>query len=240
MVGLRITTSAWPEVAARLDTDAIAVLPIGAGAKEHGPHLPMAADQLQAEWLVDRLVESRDVVVWPTLTYGHYPAFVDYPGSISLSRTTFTAVVAEILRGISRAGARRILILNTGISTIEPLTDVVRGAADGVVAQLVNVYAGPHLAQAQSAVVQQPWGGHADELETSILLAIAPGRVDMRRAAPAATRIDNGVFNRREPDAPNYSPTGVNGDPSLATREKGERLLQAMLRDVLDAIDTGS
>ena len=200
----------------------------------------MAADQLQAEWLVERLVESRDVVVWPTLSYGHYPAFVDYPGSISLSRATFVAAAAEIVQGITAAGATQVVILNTGISTIGPLTEVVKGAADGVLVQLVNVYAGPHLAEAESAVIEQPWGGHADELETSILLVIAADQVDMRRAEPAATRIGNGVFNRREPDAPNYSPTGVNGDPSLANRDKGERLLRAMLRDVLEAIDAGS
>ncbi len=75
----------WDEVARRIDAGAVAILPIGAGAKQHGLHLPLNTDRIQAEWLAARLAERIDALVWPTLTYGHYPAFVEYAGSISLS-----------------------------------------------------------------------------------------------------------------------------------------------------------
>jgi len=223
----------WPEVENRLRGGALAILPIGAAAKEHGYHLPMDTDFVQAEWLVGELVARGDVVVWPTLGYGYYPAFVDYPGSISLTRETFTAVIVEIVRGMVAAGARRSVILNTGISTIPPLEAATAALSAETKVDLVNVYSGPSFTAAVDAVQAQSFGGHADEIETSLMLAIAQGRVDMSRARPSPGEIRRGLFNRRNPEAPNYSPNGVNGDPTLATRTKGERLAAALLRDVM-------
>lgn len=227
-----MTGCAWPEVEARLRQGAIAVLPIGAGAKEHGYHLPLDTDYLQAEWLARALIERLPVAVWPILSYGYYPVFVEYPGSISLSRSAFEVLAREVVTGILQAGARHAALLNTGISTIEPLRAALAGAESERVT-LINVYSGPAFTAAVQAVEEQDFGGHADEIETSIMLAIAPDRVDMSRAVAAEKPIARGMFNRHDPTRPNYSPSGVNGDPTLATRAKGERLLAAMLDDVL-------
>ena len=235
-MGVLVAETAWPEVDARLRKGATAILPVAAAAKQHGPHLPLATDCLQAEWLVERLLVTRDVVVWPTLGYGFYPAFTDYPGSISLSHDTFVAVVAEILGGISDAGAERIAILNAGISTIEPLTEALRRVSPPPL-RLINIYAGARFAELEAALAEQPWGGHADELETSIMLAIAPQKVDMDRATAAMTHVEQGPFNRTNPDGLNYSPSGVNGDPTRASLEKGKQLLRAMLMDIVEALD---
>lgn len=234
--GAQVAELAWPEVEERLGRGATAVLPVGAASKEHGFHLPLGTDYLQADWLGRAVAEALEVVVWPVLGYGYYPVFVEYPGSISLSRATFEAVVEEILAGIDQAGARRVAVLNTGISTIEPLRAVLARRSGGCPARLVNVYAGPRLQRVRAEVEEQAWGGHADEMETSILLALAPERVHMERASPAPVRIERGRFNRHDPQGPNYSPSGVNGDPTRATRAKGERLLAALLEDVLEAL----
>ncbi len=235
--GIWVANCAWPEVEARLKAGAIAVLPIGAGAKEHGCHLPLDTDFTQAEWLAQALVERLPVAVWPTLSYGHYPVFVQYPGSISLTSSTFEALAREIVTGILQTGARHVALLNTGISTIKPLQAALAGIEAGRTT-LINVYSGPVFAAAVKAVEEQPFGGHADEIETSIMLAIAPERVDMSRAVAADRPIERGMFNRFDPKSPNYSPSGVNGDATLATRAKGERLLSAMLDDVLAVMAT--
>jgi creatinine amidohydrolase len=73
----------WDEVASRLREGAAALLPIGAGSKQHGLHMPMGTDQVQAEWFAARLSERIDALIWPTLTYGLYPAFIAYDVSIS-------------------------------------------------------------------------------------------------------------------------------------------------------------
>ena len=212
------------------------MLPVGAAAQAHGRHLPLATDYQQAEWLAARLVQGCDAVVWPTLSYGHYPAFVDYPGSTSLRRATFAAAALDILHGLVRAGAERVAVLNTGISTIAPLREVVADPGLQVPVQLVNVYAGPRLARVQAELEEQSWGGHADEIETSLMLAIAPQWVDMGKARAAPRRVGDGVLNRLDPAAPNYLPDGATGDPTRASRAKGERLAEALLADVLEAL----
>src|SRR5260370_12228835 len=68
----------WDEVARRIADGAAAILPIGAAAKQHGFHLPINTDRIQAEWLAGKVAEKIDGLIWPTLTYGHYPAFFEY------------------------------------------------------------------------------------------------------------------------------------------------------------------
>jgi creatinine amidohydrolase len=229
----------WLEVKQRIDVGIVGVLPIGAACKEHGPHLPMNADVLQAEWLARALVQRADVLVWPTVSYGYYPAFIDYPGSVSLTRETFQHMVYEILCDIQRAGVRAILIANTGISTIEPLRAAAQAMPKGVHVKLANVYEGPHYCSAVEAIEEQPRGGHADELETSILLAIGREYVTLEKAeawiGPATTA--SGPFSRNDPDSPRFSPVGVWGDPTLANEDKGRRLLAAMIEDLMVALD---
>ena len=75
----------WDEVSRRIAQGAAAILPIGAASKQHGFHLPMNTDRVQAEWLATQIAARIDALIWPTLAYGYYPAFVEYAGSASLS-----------------------------------------------------------------------------------------------------------------------------------------------------------
>lgn len=228
----------WSELERRVHDKTIAVLPIAAACKEHGPHLPMQADLLQAECLAGSLVQRANVLVWPTVTYGYYPAFTDYPGSVSLTRETFQRMVHEILGDIRRTGVRTVLILNTGISTIEPLQDVVDTMPKDICIKLANVYDGPCYRSEAEAIEEQVSGGHADELETSILLAIDRQYVSLDKAVawtPAAMA-SSGPFSRDQHN-PRFSPAGVWGDPTLASEEKGRRLLAAMVDDLLALIE---
>ena len=210
----------------------IALLPIGAGAKQHGRHLPMSSDQLQAEWLCEQLRLGHPVLVWPPLNYGYYPAFVDYPASASLSAGTFQRLVREVLNEMLRAGARRVLIVNTGISTIAPIEAAIPESPADSRIRLANVYRGPNYLACERSLIEQSRGGHADEAETSIMLAIAPGLVRMESAEPELRPTGKGPLSRNDSNASNYSPSGVFGDPTLASEEKGRKLLAAMLEDL--------
>jgi len=222
----------WPEVEQRVAGGAIALLPIGAGAKEHGFHLPHGTDAIQARYYAEVLARRFDGLIWPLVAYGYYPVFTDYPGSISLSETSFKDVVGDILAGIANCGVRAIAIINTGISTIAPLAALLDERACGVAVRLVNCYAGPRFAAGVAAQVEQAFGGHADEVETALMLAIDPARVRSARAVAQATPIVRGRFNRRDPAGPNYSPSGANGDPTRATAAKGQALLAALIDDL--------
>jgi creatinine amidohydrolase len=240
--GLLVADRSWDAVEQALAARPVAVLPVGAAAKEHGRHLPMNADWLLAEWLAQRLAERLPVAVWPTLGYGYYPAFTDYPGSVSLRAVTFRALIEEIASSIFSAGAAALVIVNTGISTVAPL-EALRAAADqaGRIA-LAHVWQGVGLCAAVNTLREEARGGHAGELETSVLLAIAPQQVDMSRARPwlPPSLETPGVLTHRDSAHPQYSPDGIYGDPTRATRAKGEQLLVAMLADLETTIGRAS
>jgi creatinine amidohydrolase len=225
----------WDEVARRIGNGAAAILPIGAGAKEHGLHLPMNTDRIQAEWLAARIAERLDCVIWPTVSYGHYPAFVEYAGSASLSVPTFEALIEEIATGIIGYGCRALLVLDTGISTLAPIDRSLARLGNPDVLHL-KVHDGLCYRRAAKALAEQGHGSHADELETALMLALAPHLVDMSRAepGPALTHETPGPLTPSDTASPNYSRSGSFGDPTLATRAKGEILLTAMVDDMVE------
>jgi creatinine amidohydrolase len=225
----------WDEVARHIGNGAAAILPIGAAAKQHGFHLPLNTDRLQAEFLASRLAERIDALIWPTLTYGYYPAFVAYAGSSSLQASTFEAVVHEIATAILGSGCRKLFVLDTGISTLAPVERALaRLDADRVMH--LRIHEGPRYRAAVEHLAEQSHGSHADELETSLMLALAPQLVDMARAepSPAIGYEAPGPLTPSDVNSPNYSRSGSYGDPTLATSAKGETLLAAMLDDLRD------
>jgi len=231
----------WDQVKERLAAGAAAILPIGAGAKQHGLHMAMATDQVFAEYFSRALAERIDALIWPTLTYGFYPAFVAYAGSVSLSNRSFQAVVTEIANSLSGFGARRVLILDTGLSTIAPVDAAIRASREPALIRHLKVFAGQRFEATVRALKQQSYGSHADEMETSLMLAIAPELVDMARAKASPVSPEGpspGPLSPDDPSLPNYSPSGSFGDPTLASAEKGSRLLAAILEDLVEAAGT--
>lgn len=235
--GARLADLNWLQVTGILQSGATAILPVGAAAKQHGPHLPMQTDFLQAEWLADQMIKKLPVLVWPTLGYGYYPAFIDYPGSCSIERDTFIQTVVAILQTMQRAGAQRCALVNTGISTIEPLEQAIKQSPMASLCILINIYSGQHYAAAVNKYIENTQGGHANEEETSIMLAIHPELVHMELASPGLlTDQVPGPLSRTDPASANYAPNGVHGDPVKATAEKGHALLEAMFEDICLAL----
>jgi creatinine amidohydrolase len=223
----------WDEVARRIKDGAVAILPIGAAAKQHGFHLPLNTDRIQAEWLAGKIAVKIDALIWPTLTYGHYPAFVDYAGSSSLSISTFEALVREVAGQILNGGCRKLLVLNTGISTLAP-ADRALARLDSARIRHLWIHEGPRYPRVAKQLAEQGHGSHADEMETSLMLALAPHLVDMARAeaSPTLEQETPGALTPSNPNSPNYSRSGSYGDPTRATSAKGEALLAAMLEDL--------
>lgn len=236
---------AWPEAEAWLARGPLVVLPVGAGAKEHGPHLPMNSDAAVLDYLCQQAVDSVPVLVAPPILHGWFPAFRAFPGTEVADPQVFEDYVMEVARSLVKHGARRLVILNTGIT-------LATGFPLGVVAREVRVQAGiPVLLVSwddleppeMDSLAEQKYGGHADEIETSIHLFLQPDLVKMDRAVPGLPPAtgDRGPGYRpgymsRVPGEPGYQPSGVNGDPTLATREKGERALFLLTREWIRAL----
>jgi creatinine amidohydrolase len=221
----------WDEVARRIAHGAAAILPIGAAAKQHGFHLPMDTDRIQAEAFAAQLALRIDALVWPTLTYGHYPAFTEYAGSINLSASTFETVVREIANGILAQDCKALLAIDTGLSTIAPVRRALVGLDDAL---HLRIHEGPRYRDAVQRLARQTNGSHADELETSVMLALAPDVVDIARAeaSRASTSTVPGPLTPTDPTSPNYSRSGSYGDPTLASAAKGEVLFAAIVDDI--------
>ena len=227
----------WDEVGRRIQNGAAAILPIGAGAKAHGFHLPMNTDRIQAEWLAGQMADRIDALIWPTLSYGYYPAFVEYAGSASLSAPVFEAIIAEVAAAILGFGCCALFLLDSGISTIAPIGRALARLGAGNVRHL-RIHEGARYRRAAAELAEQSHGSHADELETSLMLALAPHLVNMPRAeaSRAAKGEAPGPMTPSGPTSPNYSRSGSYGDPTLATPQKGEVLLAAMVEDLTEEV----
>lgn len=235
--GVRLGDVAWPEAEKYLTPERVVVLPLGAGSKEHGPHLLLRNDEILASYLARRVLEARPVAMLPSLSYGFYPAFLEYPGSVSLSLETQRDAVVQICRSIARHGPRRFYVLNTGVSTVRALKPALEILTqEGIMMRFTDVLAAGK--QAEDAVKQQKFGTHADEIETSMVLYMEPAAVRMEKAVKDGEGAVAGALTR-DPSRKDlhYAPSGVFGDATLATWQKGERVTEAMVAHILKEID---
>jgi creatinine amidohydrolase len=234
--GVVLADLTWTEAERVLTPRTIIVIPLGAQAKEHGPHLRLDNDYQLAEYFRGRVLSAADVVVAPTVNYHFYPAFTEYPGSTHLRFDTARDLIVDIVRSLAAYGPKRFYVLNTGVSTVRPLEAAAKVLeADGVTMAFTNILAvaGP----AEAKVTQQARGTHADEIETSMMLYMRPERVDMSKAVKDDSEQGTGGLSRVRGTARTYSPSGVWGDATLATREKGRVVVEAMVEGILSEIE---
>lgn len=225
----RLTMQEFAEAMAR---GAWLLLPVGT-TEEHGPHLPLGSDMLQAEFVASSVASAVDGVVAPGLAYGVCRTTRNFPGTVSLSFHTFETLVREVLEGYVKTGARRIAIISghAGGAHLEALHQ----AAEPLVEReesLIILVLGPAdipLLSLEHAGVSGG-DGHAGAVETSVMLAIDERLVHPDRI-PAAARP---VFPRgqvlRHPER--LFPSGVMGEVSPSSRELGKRVLEEAVTEI--------
>ncbi len=230
--GQRLETMSWVEAEQAFASDPVILVPLGAAAKEHGPHLPLNNDAIIAEWLAEEIRQRLPVVVAPLVNLSFYPAFVEYPGSISLSFDTARNLVVEYCRSFLPFGLTRFYIVNTGLSTLGPL----REAGAALAGELQFAFFDLERARARlpEGLLQQDYGTHADEHETSLMLHIAPQVVDMTRAVDDGAT-GEGRLSRSEGQG-TWSPSGVFGRATLASADKGKIIADALRAQLLDEV----
>lgn len=237
MQGVLVDRLTWTESAEAFKRYDLAVIPLGGATKEHGYHLPNNTDYLLAEGLRERVAERVPALVMPTLPYAYYPAFIDFPGSVSIQPHHFAGTMADIIRCLERHGIRRFLIINAGLSTLAPLEVMAKELFD-TLGVLVGVLVIENLGyEAYQEVREEVAGTHAGEFETSVLLSLHPEVVHMDLAVrdmfdrPAACITVDGKPKVRIPRRMTTK-SGVYGDATLASAEKGHKIVKAMVDDI--------
>jgi creatinine amidohydrolase len=235
-LGVYLEKMTWQGAEKVLTKDAVVVVPLGAASKEHGMHLLLSNDKLLSDYFTDRVVRARAVVVAPMLPYHYFPAFIDYPGSTTLRLETARDLTVDVVRSLAHHGPRRFYVLNTGVSTNKALEPAAQELAkEHILLRYTNLLTA--IGPIEKEISKQEGGTHADEIETSMMLYIAPDSCDMAKAVKDYSP-NGGYLTRDKNNAEGtYSPTGAWGDPTLATREKGARIVEALVAALVRDID---
>ncbi|HEV7209281.1 MAG TPA: mycofactocin biosynthesis peptidyl-dipeptidase MftE [Mycobacteriales bacterium] len=221
---MRLADLSWPQV----PLDALLAVPVGS-TEQHGPHLPLSTDTDIAGALCDRLAARRPgVLVAPPVPYGSSGEHAAFPGTLSIGQAALELVLVELIRG---AHQRRVLIVNGHGGNAAPLTRAVatlRSEGRDVLAWSPTVRGGD---------------AHAGRTETSLQLALDPGRVRMpATAAGNPAKLASAAGNPAplaslmpalaEGRLRELSPSGVLGDVSGASAAVGNELLTTLLTDL--------
>jgi creatinine amidohydrolase len=213
--------------------EVIVVVPVAA-IEQHGPHLPVMVDSLLCSAVAERAARQvfaqRPVVVAPTVWSGLSEHHMPFGGTITLDYPTFHALLRCVCRSLERHGFGRILLLNGHGGNEAALRVVVEQLSAELEVVLATVTYWHLAAERFRAILERQSGvRHACEAETSMVLALRPELVDQGRFAEARTAEDEsgppGAYRWRSFAARTAS--GALGDPTAASAEKGERLLEA-------------
>jgi creatinine amidohydrolase len=213
--------------------------------EQHGPHLPVAVDALMGQvWLsraLARLPAEASCYIAPPITIGKSNEHTGFPGTLMLTRDTLRAHILAVARQAHAWGFRALAVINTHGGNVPVLVPALREIRSlyGLRAAVLPARAADGLS-AQEAT----FGIHAGEVETSWVLAAAPRLVDMAKATcefPARLEDPGEVRPVAAPAlmawiSRDVSKSGVMGDATAATAEKGERWLEQGAQSIAEAI----
>lgn len=229
----------------------IALLPLGA-IEQHGPHSPAGVDDYNAMGMAELVAKRTGVMLLPCPMYGSHPYHHWHmPGTIPLAYETHISLITDIVRGAAVAGFNKFLILSAHGQVSTTLVAVHKLGLEGYFTLSLHWY--DFLRDNRSVLQDYMW--HADEAETSVGLYLYPQYIDMEKAVAGG---GEPLIDRRFVIAPGQVPgpgmmyhfegtfarpeykeleNGVIGDPTKATREKGERVVTALVDHVAALVE---
>ncbi len=232
----------WTEIQAMSDKENIVVIqPVGA-IEQHGPHLPLVVDAAIATAVVGKALEQLapeiPAYALPTLSYGKSNEHWHFPGTVTLSAQTLINTLMEVGESLYRSGFRKWALVNGHGGQPQIMEIVARDLhqqhEDFMVFPLF-VWRVPNIAGELLTPKEKALGIHAGDGETSLLLSILPEQVQMEKAvAEYPQELPEDSLLSMEGKLPfawttrDLSKSGVLGDPTTATVEKGDRILQSL------------
>lgn len=228
----------------------VAILPIGS-TEQHGPHLPTGTDHIIAWEVAKRVAEKTDSLLLPLIPIGfsedHYPK----AGTLTFSAETLRQVIRDIAKSLSRNGVKHIVLLSGHAGHLAQLGDIcyelnVTGELGDTLIHNISPYSLLPI-EAYAEILEEEVLMHAEELETSLMLLFRPDLVDMNKAVKEIPDfIPKGLNTPAFLEGLRIFTTskflgrdlkhGVCGDPTLASKEKGEKILELWVNTLVEAV----
>lgn len=216
----------------------IALLPLGA-TEPHGDHLPLATDNLLAERFCARLdaALAADAVSLPLVPYGQVWSLRGYAGAIDIGNDLLVDLLMALARNMQGYGVSSTAVINAHYGNFDAIKTAARRLKDEQITLLGYSWAGmaETAAELQTSSTARSGYMHADEIETSLMLALAGEFVDMRRAR-AHYPVFPANFSARPMHWTEFSDYAVLGDPTAASADKGQRLSDAAFNATLASL----
>ena len=236
----------WTALSERLDQGPLDVMiPLGA-LEQHGPHLPLDTDALIAEAVADRAAqEVGECVVSPCIPVGSSSHHLTFPGTASLSDETLSDVLVEVIQTLLSHGFRGAYLVTGHAGNVGAMAAALSELDADDRARVVSFDDWPaqrdaihQAAETRLNMDREVVGTHGGHFETSIMLVVAPDRVDLDSAVvghvgPAASA----SAKLRSEGMAAVSPVGIIGDPRGATTDAGELYLDALVGLVVEGIE---
>jgi len=236
----------WLEVEAEIEDGRDTVVVAFGATEQHGPHMPLATDALIGDHLAHLVAERLDAFVAPTVRVGCSEHHLGFPGTLSVSESTFHAIVADLVRSLARGGFRRVVMLPTHGGNFGPLATAVQqldreaGIEVRALTDLGALMAIAQVGEQEHGVPLGQGGLHAGEWETSMLEAIHPELVHPERAEPGYTGDPQQAVGALFASGVRaVSENGVIGDPAQASPEHGTRYWDEVLSVAMREIGEG-
>ena len=216
-----------------------AMLPVGA-TEQHGPHMGCGMDAEIAFQLCRAVANETKIAMLPTLPYGCSLGHSKrWPGTLALQPKTLIDVIKQIGDWVYASGFKRLYIINAHVTNQAPLRctlEMLRAEYDDMMVAVIN---SPDVSErVRKHHYQDAEDWHANEAETSLMLALKPEMVIEEKICDAddEDRTENCVFAH---PVNRTSSNGVTGKPSLASKEKGQQLFSWMVEDLSDLVRKG-
>ena len=259
-----IADLAPPDIQAYLDEKDIVMVPI-ASMEQHGPHLPLATDTIQADEITRRAAERAEVLYTPCVWFGYSPQHMYDPGGGTGTITVRSQILLEVYHDVARSlihhGFNRLVFVNnhgSNVKIIDPLLRRIRYETGAFVA-FSKLYAERYLGLISDVMENPPEetpGWHSSELETAQVLAHDEQLVRMDRAVNQQVKKpdwfpDSFIKLDGAPevefqgyqyflfptDHADFTPSGVIGNPFRATAEKGETTYELYAEHLAAALE---
>ncbi|MDO6657417.1 creatininase family protein [Anaerobacillus sp. 1_MG-2023] len=231
-----LLTMTRDEVQRRVQENPVAILPLGA-TEQHGHHLPIGVDVYLAEGLARRVAEKMNALLLPSLPFGYSWVWRDIPGTVSLEQHRVEEIIKDVAKSVRRYGIKKLVLINGHDANNASMKYATRELMDELDLEIVYLFY-PGMEQIHETLCEsETWHGmiHACEFETSLMLALKPELVNMEKAV-AEYPTKPPLYGKSTISLGELSKSGVYGDATKATKEKGEKLLRYFEQEILSLL----